>query len=172
MPIKRHQPAPRQALTHDAPPSPPAKRNLQRVSTRKSASSLIDVWFEGHQSAVRGETALWVAVITQALMDALNRSKHPEHRYHKQAAIQWLTGNSRDFHWVCEMADLDPNCVRRKAKRALLSPVAWRAAPGKGARYHERKEHRQRMKNTKTRKTDNEDAPGASVRALIISGPW
>ena len=95
---------------------------------------------------VRGERALWAAVITQAMMDALSKSRNPEIQYHKHEAIRWLTGNSKDFQDVCLLADMDPDYVRRSAKRALVAPRAWRAEAGQGKRYHERKAYRQRLK--------------------------
>jgi hypothetical protein len=125
------------------------------------------VWFEGPYNTVRGETALWVAVITQAMMDALNRSKNAEALYHKNEALQWLTGNSKDFHLVCMHAGMDPDYVRRKAKRSLVSPVAWRAAPGKGKRYYERRAYRQRLKE-KTKAPPSSAEPGDNV----LPGPW
>jgi hypothetical protein len=155
-----------------APDNAPPKKSSSSLhkKIKRTAASLTDVWFEGHTSAVRGETALWVAVITQALMDALNRSRHPEQQHHKQAAIQWLTGNSRDFRHVCELAGLDHNYVRRKAKRAIVSPLAWRAPPGKGKRYLERKAYRQRIKNAGQKPPPEDNGPRAS--GTVIIGPW
>src|SRR5947208_1331494 len=95
---------------------------------------------------MRGETSLWVAVITQAMMDALSRCNNAEATYHKHEAIHWLTGNSRDFITVCLFAGLDPDYVRRKSKRALAAPRPWRAEAGKGKRYLERKVYRQNLK--------------------------
>ena len=61
----------------------------------------------------------------------------------------WLTGNSRDFRMVCECAGFDPGYVRRMAKRALSSPRKWRADPGQGKRYLERREYRRKVKENK-----------------------
>ncbi len=99
----------------------------------KKRSRDVHSWFEGPYNTARSETALWVAVITQAMMDALNRSRHPEHLYHKRAAIEWLTGNSQDFFLVCQLADMNPDCVRRKAKRAMVSPVVRINSPRSNA---------------------------------------
>lgn len=92
---------------------------------------------------------MWVAVITQAMMDALSRCKKAESIYQKHQAINWLTGNSMDFIDVCIAAAMNPDYVRRKAKQALTAPVAWRAEAGKGKRYLERKKYRSKIKNTK-----------------------
>jgi hypothetical protein len=112
----------------------------------------------------RGETALWVAVITQAMMDALSKSKTPEMRYHKYEAIRWLSDNSKDFVMVCYFADMDPDYVRRKAKKSLLSPTAWRAEAGKGKRYMERKSYRNKHQKPPVQ-------PPAPT-GQIIDGPW
>lgn len=97
-----------------------------------------------------GEAALWAAVITQALMDALHRPTTAEATYFKHEATVWLTENNRDFRMVCECAGFDPGYVRRMAKRALTSPRKWRADPGHGPRYLERRESRQRIKEEKS----------------------
>jgi hypothetical protein len=96
-------------------------------------------WIDDPHSAVKGETGLWIAVITQALVDALCKSKNPELLYCKDEAIRWLTNNNKDFVEVCLLAGFDPSYVRRKAKKAIAAPSAWRAAPGLGKRYMERK---------------------------------
>lgn len=104
------------------------------------------LWLQESNRMAHGEVALWVAVITQALMDALSRCKKPESQYQKHEAIRWLTGNSRDFIDVCLSAGMDPNYVRKKAKKAIYSPKSWRAEPGKGKRYLERKRYREKQK--------------------------
>lgn len=124
-------------------PSPSPVRAAKYPRRKKQNEEL---WYTGPYDGVRGETSLWVAVVTQAMMDALSRSPMPEAIYARHEAIIWLTENSRDFHFVCLQAGLDPDYVRRRAKRSLVSPVAWRAAPGEGARYHERRAYRRRLK--------------------------
>ena len=119
---------------------------------------------------VRGERALWVAVITQAIMDALSRANNSEARYYKNEAINWLTGNSKNFVSVCLNAGFDPDYIRRKAKRTLLQPKNWRAEAGKGKRYLERKEYRKRKKKPVSHFT----APISSIEETptVIMGPW
>lgn len=141
------------------------------IPGRSKKSPPVHSWFDGPYNTARGETALWVAVITQAMMDALSRSRHPEQQHHKQAAINWLTGNSKDFFLVCYYAGMDPDYVRRKAKRALVSPVAWRAAPGHGQRYLERKNYRQRIKKMRVMPSSEDDA-GSAPACQVIIGPW
>ncbi len=79
---------------------------------------------------VRGERALWQAVLTQALMDARCESKKSEFRQHKHQAIRWLLGRSEDFFWVCNLADLDPHYVLQKNREALSRNCRWRAEAG------------------------------------------
>jgi hypothetical protein len=62
---------------------------------------------------------------------------------------------------------MDPDYVRRKAKRAIISPKPWRAEAGKGKRYLERKAYRQ-----KNKKPAQPDEPKPSGPAQIIVGPW
>jgi hypothetical protein len=117
-----------------------------RKKKKNTGCTLKNSWpFDSCTNPVRGESAMWAAVITQALMDALSKARTTDSSYHKQEAIHWLTGNSNDFTTVCLLAGFDPDYVRKKAKRAIANPVPWRAEPGKGKRYHERREYRQRQ---------------------------
>lgn len=78
-------------------------------------------------SSLRGERALWRAVILQALLDAASNSHKPEARFAKQEAIHWLTGNSENFKTVCDHAGENPAYIRRLAREALARQCAWRA---------------------------------------------
>lgn len=80
---------------------------------------------------VRGETALWQAVITQALMDASTNSVKPDARYIRHNALNWLLSRGKDFVTVCHNAGLEPEDVRRKAVEALKRGCKWRAEPEK-----------------------------------------
>jgi hypothetical protein len=113
------------------------------MKTKKTTSHSSHPWsFDGGMSPVGGETALWAAVITQALMDALSKAKNSEAQYHKHEAIRWLTNNNADFITVCLCAGFDPDYVRKRAKQAIANPLPWRAEPGKGKRYHQRRKYR------------------------------
>lgn len=95
-----------------------------------------------------GESALWRAVITQALMDAASRSHKAEARFAKHEALHWLTSRSADFATVCHFAGLCPDYVRRQAKRALTRGCAWRSEAPRAQRQKTkppagRKEQRQ-----------------------------
>lgn len=143
-------------------PPPPGSKNF---SNKKPASEPL-IWLEKACNNARGETALWVAVITQAMMDALSRCKKSESVYHKYEAISWLTGNSKDFNDVCLCAGLNPDYVRRKAKKVIAAPVPWRAEAGKGKRYQERKKYRQKQRS-KVESPEN----GTKAQAEIITLP-
>jgi hypothetical protein len=126
--------------SHATPQHPP--RYLQRRSSKQADLS----WLEEPYNHTRGEMSLWVAVITQAMMDALSKANNAEAIYHKHEATHWLTGNSKDFIMVCLFAGFDPDYIRRKAKRTLIAPTRWRAEAGKGSRYIERKAYRRSKK--------------------------
>jgi hypothetical protein len=76
---------------------------------------------------IRGEQALWRAVITQALMDAASQSAKMEAKYYKSQALCWLTGFSDDFYTVCDFAGLPADYVRYKSVNALARNCRWRA---------------------------------------------
>lgn len=71
-------------------------------------------------------TALWRAVIMQALIDAGNNFKRPEYKSYKAHAISWLSGGSDDFLEVCSLADLEPDYVKKMAKEAISRSCKWR----------------------------------------------
>lgn len=75
---------------------------------------------------LRGEQALWRAVITQALMDAASQSSKMEACYEKRQATCWLTGYGEDFKTVCDLANFPPDYVRERAARALARNCQWR----------------------------------------------
>ncbi len=139
----------------------------EKPAPKKSTSPIFE-WLDDVNKQVRGETSLWVAVITQAMMDALSNAKTSEARYHKHEAINWLTGNSRNFNTVCHFANLDPDYVRRKAKRAIVSPQNWRAEPGTGKRFYERQAYRKRQKALKSQQEES----GPAALPSVINGPW
>lgn len=151
------------------------------TSSRPSRKNTTHSFCDDPYNPVRGEKALWVAVIMQAMTDALSRSLNKEVQYHKHEAIRWLTENSKDFIEVCLSADMNPDEVRRKAKRALLNPSSWRAAPGEGKRYVERKIYRQKIKERKLKtqlRKDGSLLPPVRIElplpigGHIIVGPW
>lgn len=75
---------------------------------------------------IRGETALWRAVIVQALMDASSQSGKMEARYEKSKSCCWLTSYSDDFKTVCDLAGFPPEYVRHRSQQALKRNCKWR----------------------------------------------
>ncbi|MFO0389871.1 MAG: hypothetical protein ACK502_09185 [Alphaproteobacteria bacterium] len=140
----------------------------QNLKKRKRNKHDYQYWLTGPYNSARGETALWVAVITQAMTDALSNSRNPETLVHKHEAIRWLTSNSNDFRTVCHYAGMDPDYVRRKAKRSIAHPTSWRAEAGKGSRYAERKAYRKKIKERKALDTCDTRIDSTTV----ISGCW
>ncbi|MBY0407595.1 MAG: hypothetical protein K2Q01_07875 [Rickettsiales bacterium] len=121
-------------------------RKTKRKRERLPNSGKPRDWLNDSYDSVRGERALWIAVVTQAMMDALSRSRKPEDQFSKFEATRWLTGNSAHFKTVCMLAGLDPVYVRVRAKKALASNTLWRAEAGTGKRYEERKAYREKRK--------------------------
>jgi hypothetical protein len=79
---------------------------------------------------IRGEQALWRAVIVQALMDAGSQSGKMEAQYEKSQATCWLTGYSEDFKVVCDFAGFTADYVRSKSRQAIARGCKWRAESG------------------------------------------
>lgn len=93
------------------------------------------------------EQALACAVILQALMDLGSRAKHKEAEQAKHDAKEWIFGNSRNLHMVCDMADIHPWAIKRAGQKILdEGGLNWRAPAGKGKRYWERRNYRERVK--------------------------
>lgn len=84
------------------------------------------------------EPGLWRAVITQALMDAANKSRKSEARRTRADALEWLLNNSADFVTVCDNAGFDPSYVRMRAKQAISRGCEWRLPIGQGWRTRAR----------------------------------
>ena len=82
------------------------------IKKKRTRTKYYDLFPEPHDP-VRGETAVWVAVITQAMMDALSKSRSPEALYLKHEATRWLMDNSPNFILVCQLAGFEPiTCVK------------------------------------------------------------
>ena len=103
-------------------------------------------WPEGPYNGAREEESLWSAVITQAVMVACNNRPDPDFMTTKHAAILWLTSDSEDFIDVCTAAGLNPDHVRKQAKKALLHPSLWRAEAGNGWRFEYKRKWRKRRR--------------------------
>jgi hypothetical protein len=139
------------------------KKKRDRTKDTKPHDSIT-----GPYDSARSERSMWVAVITQAMMDALTRSRKPEEQFSKFEAIRWLTGNSADFKTVCMLAGMEPGYVRSRAKKALISETSWRAAAGTGKRYEERKAYRNRHKKEQPYSPDTIPMP---INCMIALAP-
>ena len=156
------------ATTISPPPSPTqTNQPTGRTKNKRKRKETGVQWLDDAHNPTRGESSLWIAVITQAMMDALSQSRGSEAMYHKNEATIWLTENRKDFIDVCLLAGLCPDYVRRKAKKAIASPKNWRAAPGEGKRYHER---RRRLEKGRTKPAP--DKGDELPQAIILKGPW
>ena len=77
-------------------------------------------------SSTSAERTLFLAVILQALLDATQKDTQDleSHKY-KRESILWFTTNSgkrkEDFEYICELADIEPNYMRRVAMEILTS---------------------------------------------------
>lgn len=110
------------------PDSPIMIGHVESLSSMKLSNRELGNLFLTDQSAEKpcAHTAMWRAVITQALMDAGNNSKKLEMRKEKARAIAWLNGDGDDFKEVCIMAGLDPQHVKNKAYEAIKNGCKWR----------------------------------------------
>lgn len=106
--------------------------NLKEIS--KSHSKPVRVRVAPNWGLTDAEVAMWKAVITQALMDAGNKSAKMEAKQEKRHAIEWLLSNSDDFIIVCLNANLDPSYVRQKARCAVKRGCIWRKEPSQPAK--------------------------------------
>lgn len=118
----------------------------------------------------QGEAALWRAVITQALMDASSHSSKKEAQYDKEAAQRWLLDNKDDFITVCQHGNLDPQYVRKMAKKALLNAAPWRAEAGKSARYEKDRQYKATARKQRIKQQTEEQQPANS--SIILFKPW
>jgi hypothetical protein len=67
------------------------------------------------------DQTLWIAVLQRAIDDACSKPNTQITAAEVQAARIWLTRPSRDFNDVCNLAGLDPEAVRDRARRLIPS---------------------------------------------------
>ena len=103
------------------------ERNARRRRIRLDRHTGLD-WIdpENGYGKVRGEQALWRAVIMQMLEDAATGSMKSHDQYNKVIARNWLTSDSDDFYMVCDLAGFDVGYLRTNVKKALLNNCKWR----------------------------------------------
>lgn len=97
--------------------SPTERKNTAAARNENHGETVIEP--QDGRRAVRGEIALWRAVITQALTDAFSQSSKVEMQYESRKARVWLEGRSDDFHTVCSLAQMPFDYVRERSMRAL-----------------------------------------------------
>lgn len=61
------------------------------------------------------EQKLWIAVLEIAVEDALT-NKDPDE---KEAARRWFREGGSHFKFVCDLADFDPDYVRKQVMRLI-----------------------------------------------------
>jgi hypothetical protein len=135
-------------MTHDTPGSARTFSPAVAMSGRSGATHT-DTEQEPFDP-VRGERAVWRAVIVQALMDASCQSKKKESQQAREESLVWLRGRSVDFATVCYYAGFEPEYVRRMIRGCLERNCAWRAAPGTG------EPRPRRMREGKTRRAPHQ----------------
>lgn len=90
------------------------------------------------------ERDLFVAILTQAFRDLQMRGQKGELAAARDWARSWLLGSSKWFQEVCMWADMEPVYVEKQARKVMVNPNTWRAAPGEGKYYIRRQKYRQR----------------------------
>ncbi|MBF0146754.1 MAG: hypothetical protein HQL84_11730 [Magnetococcales bacterium] len=65
--------------------------------------------------SVTPEQKLWIAVLETAVEDALTH-KDPDE---KEAARKWFREGGSHFKFVCDLADFDPDYVRKQVMRLI-----------------------------------------------------
>ena len=75
-------------------------------------------------SSTSAERTLFLAVILQALLDATQKDTQDmeSHKYKREAILWFTTKNGKrkdDFEYICELADIEPNYMRRVAMEIL-----------------------------------------------------
>ena len=75
-------------------------------------------------SSTSAERTLFLAVILQALLDATQKDTQDleSHKYKREAILWFTTKNGKrkdDFEYICELAEIEPNYMRRVAMEIL-----------------------------------------------------
>ena len=77
-------------------------------------------------SSTSAERSLFLAVILQALLDATQKDTQDleSHKYKREAILWFTTINGKrkeDFEYICDLAEIEPNYMRRVAMEILTS---------------------------------------------------
>lgn len=74
---------------------------------------------EPGEGAVRGERALWAAVLLQQIVDSKSQNRTNRARYDAITANAWLNIRNPDFRTVCEWAGYCPHEVSARLAKSL-----------------------------------------------------
>ena len=91
---------------------------------------------------------LWKAVILQAVTDLRYSGSNAQLTREKLLTSAWASPSNPDFRTVCDLADFHPDWLRRQIDLSAQRRTTWRAAPGTGRRYLERRKYRARLAAT------------------------
>ena len=71
----------------------------------------------------RSEHRLYQAIVVQAFEDCLYTLVGKNEAYNKKEAHEWFMNKGKDFKWVCDLANLDPDRVHSRYKWCLENKV-------------------------------------------------
>ena len=67
----------------------------------------------------RSEHRLYQAIVVQAFEDCLYTLGGKNEAYNKKEAHEWFMNKGKDFKFVCDLANLDPDRVHNRYKWCL-----------------------------------------------------
>jgi len=110
-----------------------------------------------------GDQRLWIAVIAQALMDAVNQSSEP---HVTDQARLWFERGGSNFRFVCASALKDPAEIRTKALKAIQQSLGskQRRRAHRGRSY--RRTLSQRPGGSREPVKERGDRPGSTAHDL------
>ena len=71
----------------------------------------------------RSEHRLYQAIVVQAFEDCLYTLGGKNEAYNKKEAHEWFMNKGKDFKFVCDLANLDPDRVHNRYKLCLENKV-------------------------------------------------
>ncbi len=110
---------------------------------------------------------LFIAIITQAIQDAVYKGKNRELLFHKHVARDWLFSGNGNFHFICHAAGLDPSYVQDLAGKAIEQGYTLQKPVGQGKyweynhqRYLKKKGDMRHPLETRTDASSLDDSQG------------
>jgi len=103
-------------------------------------------WLIGKTDVKSSEENLAKAKILTMLENLAGKTKELTQRsLRRDESYRWFFEPRSDFEDWCDTAGFDPDYVREQAKKVYEEGLPqWRAAPGQGKRYEERRTYRLR----------------------------